>query len=76
MLWGVYCQMSVMALVEDLLPQLSATEREGLAAQFAQIPVQHWAKGECLFVEHRAFQHLVLIQTGVVRSFYLDHDTE
>ncbi|MFZ3193942.1 MAG: Crp/Fnr family transcriptional regulator [Moraxellaceae bacterium] len=68
--------MSVLALITAMLPHWPDSERQRLAAQFAQAERQHWAKGDCLFMEQRGFGHLVLIETGLVRSFYLDHDTE
>lgn len=68
--------MSVLALITAMLPHWPDSERQRLAAQFAHAERRHWAKGDCLFVEQQGFGHLVLIETGLVRSFYLDHDTE
>lgn len=68
--------MSVIRLITAILPQLTATEREDLIQSLGDVPLRQWAKGERLFSEQQPFAHLVLIQTGLIRSFYVDDDTE
>jgi CRP-like cAMP-binding protein len=68
--------MSVMALITTLLPQLTETERLEMQQSLGDVPLRRWAKGARLFSEQQSFAHLVLIQTGLIRSFYVNDDTE
>lgn len=68
--------MDVMQSIQRMLPHLEDGYLNELVTHCAGIGLQHWNKGENLFVEHRTFQSLVIIKTGLVRSFYLDDDTE
>lgn len=68
--------MSVWALIETMLPALSVSERQTLRACLIERQPQTWEKGCYLSVEGQPFAQMILIQTGLIRSFYVDDDTE
>lgn len=68
--------MSAWALLESILPDLGEPVREMLRPHFAQLTRQTWQKGSYLCHEHQPFEHMVLIERGLIRSFYLDDEIE
>lgn len=68
--------MSAWTLLEAMLPQLTADERDMLQQRFAHLTRQTWEKGSYLCHERQPFAQMVLIERGLIRSFYIDDDVE
>lgn len=68
--------MSAWALLDAMLPQMTACEREVLQQRFRHLTRQTWDKGSYLCHERQPFDQMVLIERGLIRSFYIDDDTE
>lgn len=68
--------MSAYQLLTQLLPQMTACEREVLQQRFSHLTCQTWDKGSYLCHERQPFAQMVLIERGLIRSFYIDDDVE
>lgn len=68
--------MSAYQLLTQLLPQMTACEREVLQQRFSHLTRQTWDKGSYLCHERQPFAQMVLIERGLIRSFYIDDDVE
>lgn len=70
-------------LISEMLPEIDAKRLWQLFTSdaFSQLPAhtlqQHtWKKGSLLFEHHKTFADFVLIKTGLVRSFYIEHSDD
>lgn len=66
----------ILTVLQQLLPQLSNEQHQQLLHLLPAMPQRTWQKNSLIYAENKPFQAVVVIQSGLVRSFYVHDDKE
>lgn len=68
--------MDIIHSIKRMMPHIGSCDLAEIANVCVGQKIHQWKKGDYLFHEHHTFEQFIIVETGLIRSYYLNKDIE